>query len=347
MTFSAYVRLALTLVTGLISIPSIAQPSITNIEGSILEGANISISGSNFGAGSPQVLWDTVINQIEPTENVDGKVVPVGNGKTWKENGSQWSEPFVFSLDKTPQARRSLAYESKRRGTLRWPSEITDLGLDNIYITWWFWSNESPSANGGSNKFIRVWDESDGKHTRISWTQMHMTATAKDIDYNTGAAPSWGDWGGNAGKWNRMELWVSGDHNVIRAWTNNKLIHNITDFKKSTTSQGLNIYLLGFDPSVSEKYPNFEFKVSDIYASPTIARVEISNKATWNDINAIREIQPIQNWEDNKIGVTLNFGSFKNLSDKYLYIVDGNGNANKSGFSLCPSCPQSPALQIE
>lgn len=321
-----------------------AAPVIESVTGNLQDGQTMNLTGQNFSsANAKQLLWDTVENQKE--EIVHNTAVTTSSTDSWANNGSAWTTPVVFDTA-NPRNGRFATYAGKTKSFLEWPRAVEDKGLKNLYVTWWFWVSESPSANGGSNKFIRVWDEADGNHTRVSWTQMHMTATAEDIGYNTEAIPSWGGWGGSEGKWNRLELWVSGDNNTVKAWTNNKLIHNITDFKKSTTSQGLNVLLMGFDPNVASDYPNLKFRFGDVYISPSIARVEISDKATWDDQAAIKEIQPINSWSNSRVDITLNFGSFTTLADKYLYIIDSKGEANQNGFPLlCPSCPLPPALE--
>lgn len=323
----------------------IASPAITKVAGEFTEGQRITISGINFGAANATPLvWDTVDNQITVGQEIEGKKVPYSATNTWGENthDDAWGSDILFTK-KIHKPGRSASYSGGKRSDLGWPNAVKDKGLKNIFVSWWFLPNKDPAGNGGANKFIRIWDESDGEHTRISWTSTLLGHGANSVRGN----PSWGDWSGKNGEWNKLEIWVSTETQTIKAWVNNKLIHDINDFKKSKTTQGLNIYLIGFDPSISANYPDFKFNLSDIYISPSIARVEISDKATWNDLDATREIQPIDSWKANSIELTLNIGSFNSLADKFLYVIDNNGDVNQNGYPLCAKCPQSPSLGIE
>src|SRR5690606_17534078 len=92
--------------------------------------------------------------------------------------------------------------------------------LRHIYVSWWYRPSVSPSSAGGSNKFIRIWDNGSGYGTRISWTQMHLTCES-DKNYVT-----WGGWTGNVGEWNHHAIYVDLDTGNIKTWANGKLIHD-------------------------------------------------------------------------------------------------------------------------
>lgn len=318
-----------------------AAPIIEATAGDYKEEQIITITGANFGnADAVPLVWDSVDNQIESGSSVNSLKVPYGDSHTWGDNthDDAWGNDVIFSTN-NPKPGRSTSYSGYKRSDLGWPTAVNDKGLKNIYVSWWLWLSEDPKANGGSNKFIRIWDDPNGKHTRISWTSMHLDASNAEI--------SWPETRGNAGEWNKFEIWVSGDDKTIKAWVNNTLIHDINDFAKKDFDKGLNVYLLGWDPSESSKYPDFKFNMSDIYISSTVARVEISNKPNWSDTSAIKETQPIQLWTDKEIQFRFNSGSFDDLAGKYLYIVDSNGDVNSTGHLICTKCPAPPILEIE
>lgn len=332
-------KLALLNVAIFTSCYAISAPVIHIINGELNTGQTVSITGKDFSStNATTLLWDTVDNQTTTTKLLSGTPVPTKSTDTWSANtASSWGTDVVYDSN-NPKQGRQITYSGGKRSDIGWPNAIKDKNLTNIFVSWWFWPSEDPQDNGGSNKFIRIWDDQSGEGTRISWTSMHLTA---------GGIVDWSNWGGNVKQWNRLDIWVSGETGEIKTWMNNKLTHNVSGFVKSKSTNGLNVYILGFDPSISDNYPDFQFNLSDIYISPSIARVEITNKATWEDINAIREIQPINDWSDDIIKITLNSGSFENLAGKYLYVVDKNGDANQNGFPLCTKCPLAPPLGVE
>lgn len=322
------------------ALQAVAAPTIDKIHGVFTEGETLTISGSNFGSHDAiPLLWDTVDNQITGNSAINQLAVPTQAENAWSSNTvSKWGTDVVYDTN-NPRKGRNTSYAGGKRSDLGWANAVKNTKLKNIFVSWWFWVSEDPQDNGGSNKFIRIWDHSNGEHTRVSWTSMHFQAT--------NSKTSWNDWGGNVGQWNRLDIWVSDDTHTIKAWMNNKLMHHLDDFFKADIEEGFNIDIIGFDPSVSDYYPDLNFKMSDIYISPSIARVEVSDKAQWEDISGTREIQPVQSWSDNKIVVSLNAGAFDSISSKYLYVVDGNGVANSDGILLCSKCPEAPNLGIE
>jgi hypothetical protein len=211
---------------------------------------------------------------------------------------------------------------------------------NSIYVSWFFNPSESPSDAGGSNKFIRIWDHGSGDYTRISWTQMHMT-------YEGQPSPSWSHWGGGKNTWNHLEIWVDGAEGVIQARTNGKLIHDISDFKKSPIDEGLNIKLIGFDPSIPAKYSTLKFMLDDLYVSTSRARVVLSESATWDAARANGKPQLVKSWSNEEISFELQPRTGQQVEELYLFVVDSNGEANSQGFPLCPQCPNPPVVLMQ
>lgn len=77
-------------------------------------------------------------------------------------------------------------------------------------------------------------------------------------------------------------------------------------------------------------------RLSDIYIDNTLARVELCDASTWSAVTHC-EIQPPSAWSDSSIIIQSNQGSFHNLNNTYLYIIDANGNIS-NGYPLCPNC---------
>ncbi len=79
-----------------------------------------------------------------------------------------------------------------------------------------------------------------------------------------------------------------------------------------------------------------------LYIDDSWHRVLLSSSRTWRDVRD-SEIQIPTTWDDGRIEVMLRFGSLDPEMPMYLYVVDGEGNANEEGFRLeCPKCGVAP-----
>lgn len=314
-----------------------ATPVISSVDGDLQEGSTLTISGSGFGSNPVPFLYDQVQNQDSYSTLQDGEIVPEDSGP-WSHNTNIYGNPIEITRSgdlRTPTS--SAAYYGDVKSYLGWPRALDGKSNRKIYISWWYKPNQLVD-NGGSNKFVRVWDRSDGNGTRISWTQMHMTYSSTSGNSET----NWATTQPNANTWNHMEIFVDADNNRITNWLNGERKHNVTDFQKANTSEGLNVGLVGFDPSIASNYPNYTFRMDDIYVSPTLARVELSDSPTWDLANR-REPLNVTSWSDSKIAADLNLLSFGSSDGLFVYVVDQNGVANKEGFPLlCEKCPSKP-----
>jgi hypothetical protein len=318
-----------------------ATPKIESISGELVNDATLTVSGSAFSeVDNPISFYDQVDNQPAYQTLADGAPVPLDQG-IWTTRASKWGNPV--EIVRTGDLRTdgaSAAYFGQRKADLGWPSLLKDSQTKSLYVSWWYKPSKAIDQ-GGSNKFIRIWDKTDGSGTRISWTQMHMTYSVPDLGYTP--HPSWSETQPTPGEWNRFEIYADGETNTIIARMNGLVKHSISDFQKSSSFEGLTIGLIGFDPSVSTPYADFSFRMKDIYFSETQARVEISDSPTW-DLKSHREVLKPLSWSDSSIDVRLNKFAFEDLDGSYLYVIDKSGNVNSKGFPLCGSCPNSPIM---
>jgi hypothetical protein len=81
-----------------------------------------------------------------------------------------------------------------------------------------------------------------------------------------------------------------------------------------------------------------DIDMGEIYYDSTMARVEISTSATWNDSPAstmYREVQGrLTSWSPTEIQFVLNQGSFEYSSTAYVYVIDTDGKVNASGYPI-------------
>jgi hypothetical protein len=326
--------ISLCLLTGIVSTVD-ASPKIENVSGEASEGSTITILGSEFSrVDNKKTLYDQVDNQTIYDNLAHGTPVPLNQG-LWTTRASKWGNPIeiVRSGDLRTDGA-SAAYFGLRKAELGYPSILSDSQTRELYVSWWFKPSKAVDQ-GGSNKFIRIWDRNDGEGTRISWTQMHMT--------HTSPSPSWNQTQPTPEKWNRFEIHVDSDSNTITARLNGKVKHSETNFVKAPNSEGLDIRLIGFDPSESTPYSDYSFRMKDIYFSETQARVEVSASPTW-DLESHREVLQPLNWSDSSIEVVLEKFSFDQFDNLYVYVIDQEGNVNDQGYPLCGDCPSSPTV---
>lgn len=318
----------------------IAIPKIDFIEGELLNNSSMKIIGSGFSVASNAGSQIEVIDDVpEFIALTDGSPIPTNVGP-WTENSpGAYSDEVTISKTGDLRTANGLAvYEGQRRSYLGWPRSFKSLGAKSFYVSWWY--NPSKLVDkGGSNKFIRVWDDYSGNGTRVSWTQMHLTYDVVDLGYSP--PTSWGETQPVPNQWNHFELFVDDATGTLLARLNGVVKHEKSDFKKSPTSNGLTIGLIGFDPSIGDDYSDLRFRMRDIYASPTQARVELSDSPTWEP-KAHRELLKIQSWSDTALNVEFNFLGHNPNDDLYIYVFDRDGNVNNNGFPLCEKCPTPP-----
>ncbi|MEP3560940.1 MAG: hypothetical protein ABJM19_10745 [Marinobacter sp.] len=329
----------------------LSAPQISKVDGTLQNGATITISGARFGNIEEQLrkVWDNVDNTAEYATLGSGEEAPTNQGP-WTQNGNPWSNPVTIYRGSDQRHQYSKAnYHIRTKGYLGWPRAFDGNANRKLYVSWWFKPNVSPDAQGGHNKFIRIWDDPSGNYTRISWTQVMLGAYQ---DQSGEIQSDWGGWKGDVAQWNRHEIYVDSENQSIQTWVNGQLTHSVKNFYKQNSSAGLTIGLVGFDPNRSENYGSFESKMDDIYASSVPARVELSTSATWSGAGSKKELQPFEKWTDSSIDVNVNLGQFKSSDKLYVYVIDPNGLVNQNGVDVtgasCEKCPRSPnSLEIK
>ncbi|QCF26284.1 hypothetical protein [Hydrocarboniclastica marina] len=277
------------------------------------------IRGSKFSAADHEWIVKDSGAEIYLYEN--GEIGSVSPDKLWEKGGSPWAKPLERVQD---EVGRQADYQAKGKSFNSFLKPLDDKGSTQLFVSWQLKLSESPGHSKGSNKFIRVWDDTSGKGTRVSWTQMHLT-------YSGSKKPSWGGWPGKKDEWNQMSLWVDGNKGAIQARVNDTLSHDIHDFIKADTPEGLNVALLGFDPNRSTPYKDMKVEIDELYVSSTPARVVISDESTWAQAQNRQSIQIPILWRES--GIRFVYQPAEYLEDKrFLYVVNKHGEANRNGF---------------
>ncbi len=326
---------------------SFAAPEITKVTGDPSNGQTATISGRNFTVATSLVspVFDMIENQPLYAGLKTGDAVPAGKG-LWKEVTvmGTYTRPMSMHIGNC-RGVRNACYKGYGNAHLDYLQPLEGKPITTLYSSWWFNPSEDPNGRGGSNKFLRVWDDPNGRGTRTSWTPETLGTM---YDSNP-VVTKWAQWAGKVGQWNRMELLQDGASGTIKVWVNGQKVYDMTGYVKSNNGIGLNVGLVGFNATgniAAGTYDSLKFMLSDIYVADNIARVEISDKPTWSDTTAIKEIQPAISRTDTEIKIKLNQGAIRDLKSAYLYVVDKTGQVNEKGIPLKPAAPAAPVLQL-
>lgn len=314
------------------SFAAIASPTVTKATADV---SSIKISGSNFGTENPMVFWDDVTTHLKESAIESGDIIPTGTTMKWGQNTNIYGEPVtLLETTETKSAKKDLVYFGQgHKNFLGDPNYVKTSSMNyTLYVSWWYKPSMSPSAEGGSNKFIRIWDDKGGLGTRISWTQMHLTCGDKTV---------WGTWPGTPGKWHHHEFFVDLTQKLVYSKVDGKIVHKMTDCTKSPSHVNIPLYiqLIGFDHGGSS-YQGMETTLDDFYVAKNLGRVVVSSSPTWKE-DMETEVLPIISWSDTEIETVLLRGKTKlSSSSSYFYVVDKDGNVNTSGVLLdCKACP--------
>lgn len=324
---------------------ALAAPNITSSDYDDT-GNTLTLFGSGFG--NPGFKFAFLESVDSSRLSSGGRITEYSYESIWDQYGTAWAKPLVPKgmEGPAPQTNNQLYYGGPGKADNSYIKPVEEQESRALYVSWNYRPSMDPNQAGGSNKFIRIWDDHSGTHTRISWTQMHLTYVAKDVAGSDGV--SWSNWSGNVNEWNLLEIFVDSDAGTIGAWTNGKRVHNITNYTKSPISDGLGVRLLGFDASVETPYVSMEIYIDNLYVSNTPAKVVLSTKPTWDTSILSTSIAqlPIK-WTDSTITLALDQNNF--TEDFYIYVLDENRLVNREGYPLsgCAKCPLSPTLTIE
>lgn len=303
-----------------------------------IENGILTITGSGFGPSSPMSFWDNSSDAFNDSGKSPGDLVPAGPTEKWRTTDTPWGNPMEYQKNSLSKlSRPDPYYFAIGKVSILGTPNLSQQNIDQeMYVSWWYRPSMSPFAAGGSNKFIRVWDDPNGLGTRISWTQMHMTC-------GSGSTVSWGDWQGDVAEWNHMEFYVNTQTNTVKAWVNGKQNHNASNCAKVSAGNGIPIFieLIGFDHGNSD-YSAMETSLDDIYIGNSLRHIEISDSSEWSR-EMKKEIAPISDWSDNSIE-TLLFSStkVKYSGSIYVYFIDETGTpSSTTGVQVeCFDCPK-------
>ena len=323
-----------------------AAPNITTVSGPLSDRSSATISGSGFGlkggtnANKP-LIWADFESSIDPTS--------LGVLTSWSATQN------VTRQSAAPQHGLS---NWNIRGV--WPGQgaasfdvsiVRDIG-NKLYV---YGKRRFDFTMTANQKYVDLWSDNGTANLVCSTVSggvcLDQTCTTQAGRYQ-GFTKLVNTWQLEEYLWRKSTTNGCGSSNVgngFFAWIRNGVTSvTLADTMISNTTAkyglGNGLRLLNNFTDSSNLPPNgSQVWMDDIYVDDTWARVMIGNASTFA-ASTVREIQIPSAWADGSITVTVNRGSFADLSSAYLYVIDASGTVNAAGFRLCPSpCPGAPA----
>ena len=149
------------------------------------------------------------------------------------------------------------------------------------------------------------------------------------------------------GVWGRIDFFLDRSNDVFRVWYDGKLIRDDVHIDDLEIDHVRILQYVRNDTSGA-----ISFLTDDHYFNFTQARVELGNAATFEAADH-REIQLPLNWEEGRIEIRVNQGSFSSGEQVYLFVVNSAGQVSP-GYGPIPfgtsntSPPAAPThLQVD
>ena len=353
-----------------------ATPVITGVttSGGLVNGATLTITGSNFGAKTPAApyLWaDFGEGNINPS--------PLGQDHSWSNIQNMVYSP-TGGPDNGPYAQGVPESGSGVYWTL-----MLSPPYNSATGTWGFTWNDL----GAKYYVFRKMKKNFATANTINWKDFRMSVHGGGLDW------AWGAWNGSMVVEN-LPTGVNGEsvayaatypngatvgtqtnpsivEGPINQWFSDEIVYQVNSCYTCSDGQVqwiVNGSLVGQEPinmgwinwtlhlrdsatneditdmsiqGVADNDASFPttntFGLDDIYVDNTWARVMIGNAPTWA-ASTVHDIEIPTAWSDSSITVSLHNDSFPNFNGAYLYVFDSNGNVNANGYPLCANCPQ-------
>jgi len=349
--------------------PVFAVPDITSIDGAVVDGESLVITGTGFGANALNIEWLGGASGNIATAN-GGSENDVFAASGWHVEAD--SPPAIRAprYDDAQSHSHSMSIMAQRLdGSYFCDIYFDAAGFsaeeDYLYATWWTryhidtylttwqwklwrWSNTTSATDNANlvmssiyldNEYFYVFCEDGNPSNANCYPEQDNSYRYAGVNFSQD-------------KWYRVEVWWQENSAAaaedaymayrvrsssgldVDGWGGKAFISRNTGITGDKRYFHLQNYL-GNGITVAQAW------VDDIYISDTQARVEICNANTYENATTC-EIQPPAVWDagGGSITVTLNKGSIANLTtgDYYLYVVDANGVASTGHQLIAESC---------
>jgi hypothetical protein len=305
-----------------------AGPIVSRLSGTVADGATIQISGTEFGTkptAAPLKFDD--FERGADDANVDGwDIHPAGTTPTFSS---------VVRRQNSNVSARSNFVDG------HWNSAIgiANTPLPRIYLDGWYYL-DAPAPYSRNHKPFRITSQ-DNNEPHLDYVMFCnapslITSTVGILDQSwLGLGPT--DF---SKRWAHVQGYFEESSpnerdGVMKFWVDGVLQADQPVATRVTgDTRWENVWIgqyLGHDfddacAGIGDTYAYWD----DVYVDTTQARVELGDAATYAT-STHREIQLPTAWSSSSITVTVNQGSFTDLSSLYLYITDSSGRVNSVG----------------
>lgn len=326
-----------------------AAPEISKINGSVNDGNSITISGNGFGEKSTAspIKWDNFDN------GNDGSVIFGWTNLTGTPVNPTYSDDNL-------RTGKGLNYKVRlgnSSGSANNRIEQSFFDANKMFLSFWirYYGGASTDLIGWQTKLWRLRNESAG--ILLSKCIQYKTDDSGTPYFNLGdevpVVSKYGFVKYPTQSWILLEAELQlSDPNVangiIKEWNSTisgpiTKVHDSSNTVLRITPEGWNEFILGEYMTTPIDAgglggTNFlntytEIYYDDVYLDRTWQRVVLGDNANYDSCTK-REIQIPSAWSDGEITATINQGSFQNGDMAHLFVVDENGEANPTGYSL-------------
>ena len=327
-----------------------ATPTIGSVSGSIANGENVVVEGSEFGskANAAPILFE----QFEDGVSAGTELSTLGVWDTETANSITYSTSNQRSPFSTLNVVDSLSYDpasSANNGPFL--KEVFPAEIGKKFISFWVYEDVVNNNSNGPWQ-IKTWrvlaGPEHGDYPMVSYSNWWNTTLTpyQDLYSNQGmGCNGYYDLSPELGKWMHMQVMikdstsVDGVDGLVRA----RMMHSGSNIIKTdqncstrtTAYPGLLRYIkFGYfitnGLNSGHRVDNY---FDDIYIDNSWSRVEIGNNQVYEECDHL-EIQPPTSWSPTSINFTFNQGSFNTGDTVYLFVVDENGAVNETGFPI-------------
>jgi hypothetical protein len=322
---------------------AVAAPSISAVSGTITDGNNLIITGSNLGVNNLSFEWLGAAIEAGATGSAFSRT-------KWL-NGYSYSQS-VYSTDQAHSGTKSLkagpyTISSGYGGDLRYNGQTVGPNTD-LFMSWWVRRTHSSNGQWKMLRISNINDVVDHAYEQVwfNWdngygSQLFTRSGAVDCTQGGGTC----DYG--AAYYQEDNTWIRYDfimHTSTAGGTNGSYtetmynpgsapsVHTKTGVQNWDSSQQYAWYI--FQNYACNGISSQTDWMDDIFIQGgTQARVEIGDASTWSACTH-KEIQPPTAWSASSITVNFNRGSFTSGGKVYLYVVDANGGVNTQGYPI-------------
>ncbi len=346
---------------------------ITAVSGSLKQGEPLTIDGSSFGL-KPDAL--PIKSDDFEWGNV-GDFVEIGTATpTWTAVGSD-SGRIDDSQHHSGTQSAHKALRADNANCTYCSSYISFPASQELYMSYWVRYEKSTTAvlPGSRPNYIKFNRMNSGGTHYSGIPSLSLTLFAQHDIPETGRIELQNAWGTresdknlgrsndhdmHQGEWHRVEMYMKlsdpeGMNNGELQWfLNGRKVNTSWNISSPTSVVTRGSETNNLIDSVSMLFEACGYNQDnypllwqdDIYVDNTRARVEIGDASTW-DACSHREIQLATTWNNEQIEIIVNLGNMDPQSDKYLFVIDKEGNVSTTGYSLAdinssiaPSIPQ-------